>query len=503
MARHRADEIIDAWETVAQRAVRPAAAPRPRVTRSALPGGVLAAGAAIVVLLVALSVRAIGPAAQASGPATRATAGNSLSPSAVAPSPRFVFGLDGIPTQLGGQPVHTMLDQSSWPTNSDSFLLAAQPSINILACPPGANLASPPYTAVEAKFLTGLCDYASLRPIVAPVGADRHWLAPKSPAFQQLYVWSSGEVPLVMRVHTHDPEAAQCTAARLAQCEEAIVVEAILWPLIPSELDGEHVYSGDEINSLAAAGNIANLKGSILLGGVVWRQDRGTIGCSPPPSPSAQDELVANCVPTITIGGASVAPKSSLPAVTGQLVIVRGHVNDPLAAQCPTDLRTACESAFVVESMVWSEGPFPRSPTPTPTPVIALASAGQTPSPADAAAARNAVDQYTAALVRGDYATAYAMLAPESQPQWPSLSDFIYERSAFFKSVAGRYTIQVWPTDIMPLTSWLDDRNRSLIDQQHAVLVEVDYPALAGNNAGWEVCLVSPVGNQLEIFEVR
>lgn len=228
MARHRADEILESWETVARSAVRPAAAPRPQVTRSALPGGMLAAGAAIVVLLVALSVRAIGPAPAVS-PVSSATAGTSL----------------------------------------------------------------------------------------------------------------------------------------------------------------------------------------------------------------------------------SARPSSS-----------------------PTESAAASASAS--------------------TPAV-----GQTPSPADAAAARNLVDQYTTALVRGDYSAAYAMLAPESQQHWQSLADFTYERSAFFRSVGGRYTIQVWPTEILPLTSWLTDRNGPLINQRHAVLVEVDYLALAGNNAGLDIYIVSPVGNELEIFDVR
>jgi hypothetical protein len=133
--------------------------------------------------------------------------------------------------------------------------------------------------------------------------------------------------------------------------------------------------------------------------------------------------------------------------------------------------------------------------------------ADQTPSPADALAAGKAVEQYTAALVRSDYATAYAMLAPESQTQWQSLSDYIYERSAYFKTVAGQYTVQAWPTDVGPITSWLTDSNRAFIDLHHAVLVKVSYPALAMKggvgNAGVEIFIVSPGASGLEIFDVR
>lgn len=281
-------------------------------------------------------------------------------------SPGIVTGPDGIPTQIDGQPVRTMLDQSSWPSNSDSFLLVAQPVIYTMSCPPEAAQASPPYTTAEKDFLTVVCDYASLRPIDTKSSTDTRWLAPKSLAFWQLSVWSWADAPLVMRVHTHDPEAALCTDSRRTLCESAVVVETVVWPTIPSQFDGQHVYTGDEINSMAADGTIGGLEGSILLGGVVWKQDTGTIACSPPPQ-SAQDELIANCVPTVTIGGAFVAPKSEFTSVTGQLVIVRGHVNDPLAAQCLPNTQSACTTAFVVESVVWTEGPYPLGSQPGPS----------------------------------------------------------------------------------------------------------------------------------------
>jgi hypothetical protein len=325
-------------------------------SRTPRPLGLVAAGSLLLVIAVIAAVVALRPT-ENTVPASQIGA----------------TGADGIPTQIDGQPVHTMLDQSAWPANSDSFLLAAQPSTNLMNCPPGANLASPPYTSAEAEFLTGLCDYASLRPVGTAQSADGQWLAPKSPAFSQLFAWSMAGAPLVMRVHTHDPEAALCTAERLVQCQESVVVEAILWPTIPSQFGGQQVYGGDEINAAAAAGSIGSLPDSLLLGGVVWAQSASTIGCSPP-SPNAQDELLSNCVPEVTIGGAVVAPKSSFTAVTGQLVIVRGHVNDPLAAQCSANTQTACQEAFVVESVVWSEGPYPlgsRQSAPSDLPTIA------------------------------------------------------------------------------------------------------------------------------------
>lgn len=127
----------------------------------------------------------------------------------------------------------------------------------------------------------------------------------------------------------------------------------------------------------------------------------------------------------------------------------------------------------------------------------------QTASPVEVSAARDAVDRYTAALVRGDYPAAWAMLGPEAQTHWGSLANYTYDRSAYFKSVAGRYTIQVWPTGVAPITTWLSVTYGATIDLRHAVLVEVAYPALVNNNAGYNLYIVNPGVTGLEIFDVR
>lgn len=150
-------------------------------------------------------------------------------------------------------------------------------------------------------------------------------------------------------------------------------------------------------------------------------------------------------------------------------------------------------------------GPVSPSPTAPPTAVPSSGSnaSTQTPSPADTKAASDAVDHYTADLVSGDFASAYAMLAPEAQRASKSIADFTYERGAFFKSVAGHYTIRVAPTDVAPIASWLPATYGAPIDLGHAVLIEVDYPALAGNNAGYELYIVNPQAGGLELFNVR
>lgn len=127
----------------------------------------------------------------------------------------------------------------------------------------------------------------------------------------------------------------------------------------------------------------------------------------------------------------------------------------------------------------------------------------QTPSPADVTAAAGAVDRYTADLVRSDCAAAWAMLGQTAQEHYGSLASFTYERSAFFKSVAGRYTVTPQSTDAGPITDWLSGTYGASIDLRHAVLVEVSYPALAGNNAGLDLYIVNAGPNGLEIYDVR
>jgi hypothetical protein len=164
-----------------------------------------------------------------------------------------------------------------------------------------------------------------------------------------------------------------------------------------------------------------------------------------------------------------------------------------------TTLASACSStgspgaSTSTSQPAASTGAHSTSPSPT------LPS--QTPDPAEVSAAKDALDHYLRALVQADYQTAYEMLAPEAQAA-QSITEFSYERNAFFKSVGGRYTITLSPSDVGPITSWLPP-NAASVDLSHAVLIKVDYPALAGNNAGWELYIVSPGANGLEIFSVR
>lgn len=144
--------------------------------------------------------------------------------------------------------------------------------------------------------------------------------------------------------------------------------------------------------------------------------------------------------------------------------------------------------------------PPPSPSASAPSSPVASAPAG-TPSPADIAAALAAIDQYTRDLVRGDYAAAWAMLGPEAQAQKGTLAGYSSERAAFFKNLGGKYTIGISPD--LRITSWLSGTYGAPIDLAHAVLVEVDYPALAGNNAGYDLFIVNRGSSGLQIYDVR
>lgn len=176
--------------------------------------------------------------------------------------------------------------------------------------------------------------------------------------------------------------------------------------------------------------------------------------------------------------GSSPAPQPTLPAV-----------GEPTA------------SASFVPSVVPSTPPSSSAPTastaPEPTPTAG------TPTAADLAAARSAVDTYTADLVHGDYAAAWAMLGAEDPLRQQTLAQYSSTEKENFKDLKGEYTITVSPPGVAPITAWTSGLSAAPIDLAHAVLVEVDYTVLAGNNAGWDLFIVNPTPTGLKIYDVR
>ena len=336
----------------------------------------LAAG--LVAIIVGATVVGVSLRQQ---PGTEPAATTAATTASVVPSASSVIlGSDGIPTQIDGQRVYLITEQAEWANLNGSFLLAAiLPSGIMPSCFP-----VPENTGAAGDLLAQFCGGWSLG---RTTGSDSDqasfvYAAPKSSPYELLYGWANQAV--VLRVHTHDSEAAGCSADKRAACEAAVVVEAVVWPTVPSEIHGQQVYRGNDLRSLLSAGTFKNLSGSFLLGGAVWvaTNDWAPGACATAADlNTAGQQLLQECGPTeVSIDMAPIALASNFDAINGQVVVVRAHLNDALAAQCPADLLTQCQEAIVVESVAWSSDPYVLT-TPTPAPPFPTPTLNTSPAP--------------------------------------------------------------------------------------------------------------------------
>jgi hypothetical protein len=156
----------------------------------------------------------------------------------------------------------------------------------------------------------------------------------------------------------------------------------------------------------------------------------------------------------------------------------------------------------------------PPTSTPAPTPSLcapSIACASQAPAtptpsatsqPSDPARARALIDSYEAALVAGKWQTAFDMLAPGSPTRAMGLAAYAAERAAYYTSVAGQYALGAPTRDVPDWTTYAPLIDGA--DVARAYLVEVDYPALSGNNAGYEQFVIGPdAGGTWRIWPVR
>ena len=318
-------------------------------------------------LAAALAALLVGATVVGVGLQHSATAGPTASSAAVSLRP------NGLPAEIDGQPVYRVSDVAEWEKLTGSFLLAATgPNLGMPAC-----FGSSSGLPAEDDLLAGFCGGWSL----GSTNGDEQdrgaviYAAPKSPPLATFIGWANR--PLVLRVHTHDTEAARCSAAKQAACEAAVVVEAVVWPTVPVQIGGENVYSGSDLRSMFGAGTYGTLRGSFLLGGVVsvvkpnWAPGACATATT---GQQVLSQLISDCVtPYVSVDGVAIAPMSGFQAIDGRVVVVRAHLNDPLAAQCQPDSRASCEEAVVVDSIVWSSDPYaPYAPAPLATPTGTL-----------------------------------------------------------------------------------------------------------------------------------
>jgi hypothetical protein len=154
--------------------------------------------------------------------------------------------------------------------------------------------------------------------------------------------------------------------------------------------------------------------------------------------------------------------------------------------------------ALLVSACTANPSPSPAvaSPVPTPTAPSPIASP-------DVGAAVELVDRYLKALYAGDYETAWAMLGHGSQEGYGSLAAFRLNMGGYLQGAGSQYRLIPSPKDVAPLETWLPAAREPRLDPAQVVLVEVDYLALSGNNAGWQLYLVGPLDNRLQLWDVR
>lgn len=210
--------------------------------------------------------------------------------------------------------------------------------------------------------------------------------------------------------------------------------------------------------------------------GAAWRETQ--------PDPPELDRMVAALRGrrSVSFHGRSMYAFVSALLVIAALVVAPGVGSflQRLDTQVPAATATPSSSAA-------QPSPTPdASTTPTPSP-------STRPSPSivlsDAETATNLVASYEAGLVAGDWATAFGLLASTSPTHEAGLATYAAERAQFFASVGGRYTLKepTAPTDWASYGPTVAGADRS-----RALVIEVDYPALAGNNAGYEQFVVAP-----------
>lgn len=289
-----------------------------------------------------LSGSSTGPATQVSGPGASGV----------------VMSADGIPTQIDGQRVYRVAAQSDWETLSGSFLLGAYAVDAPIPCAPPVP-STQPQSSPEAELIPQ-CGVVALVPLATDNSEYFFGLAPRG--LGVLTGWLNGP-GVVMRVHTHDPRAAGCSADQKSACEAALVLEAVVWPVVPIEIVGERVYRAADQATFPTSG-------SFLLGGVVTEPDV-IPPCPAPDESGAELALVPYCS-WIAVDSLHLAPKGlAMGDLRNEPVVVRVHVSDSLAAQCPAAVRAQCSDAIVVEAVVWHGEPLPgptevMGPTPTP-----------------------------------------------------------------------------------------------------------------------------------------
>jgi hypothetical protein len=129
-----------------------------------------------------------------------------------------------------------------------------------------------------------------------------------------------------------------------------------------------------------------------------------------------------------------------------------------------------------------------QGPATSPSATASAAAAPSASPSEDADVVSELIGRYEDALVAGDWATAFDLLAATSPTHDAGASAFAAEREPFYASVGGQYTVGE-PSRVTDLSAYAPLVEGA--DGSRAFLVEVDYPAIGGN-AGYEQFVVAP-----------
>lgn len=188
--------------------------------------GMAVAGGLILVVVGFLVWRSPSVVPGVAGSSSGTTAGSSprptVSPSASAAAPWS----DGIPRVVAGEPVlrgEAIATHVAAATADASFLVGGYVVFVAVDCYVPPNLPSSPLTAPcdDGWTLRDMLGFSTSGP---PPTSYRLVLGSSVPGWAEPI-----SSPIVLRVHAHDQRAADCAAAITDKCEQAIVVESVVW----------------------------------------------------------------------------------------------------------------------------------------------------------------------------------------------------------------------------------------------------------------------------------
>jgi hypothetical protein len=327
-----------------------------------------AASAAAVIVVAALLTMQVAPVlpptktaspTTASPPAAVASGSPTISPAPPSSTPEVAMDPDGLPVAIGGQTVFRGADiaaHAAAVTDDSGFLVGGRLTHVLERCPARD---SPPAPLLET------CGGYALDSVTVHGVQVRSW--------NRLI-----GLPLVVRVHAHDQQAAACWPTDRPHCEQAIVAETLVWmpPAGPTDRRADVVdtlvgrYDDGlprgigaepvlrEYAALARARVTADTS-SFLVGGWVTRL-WGATAC--PVWPAGQVTWTHTCggpnfadvAGTIdgAIGG-TITFRFAMDGLATGPIVASVHVHDPRANECTPDPAT-CDGMMVVDRIVWT-----------------------------------------------------------------------------------------------------------------------------------------------------